>query len=73
MKILRVANQKVLTTTRDPYDGDVISYVPASRIKQINIRHIPKISYSSTAAGAAADFEGGAGAFGCTVVPGFGL
>ncbi len=49
---------KVLTTTRDPYYGDVISYVPASRIKQINIRHIPKISYSSTAAGAAADSRG---------------
>jgi hypothetical protein len=44
---------KILTTTRDPYYGDAISYVPAGRIKQINIRHIPKISCSLMAAEAA--------------------
>jgi hypothetical protein len=33
---------KALTSVRDSYYGDRITYVPAARIKRITIRHVPK-------------------------------
>jgi hypothetical protein len=39
-----------LTTNRDSYYGDLITYIPASRIKQITIRHVSKANYSSRVA-----------------------
>jgi len=44
---------KVLSTVRDPNYGDRITYVPASRIREITIRHASKANHSSTAAEAA--------------------
>jgi hypothetical protein len=43
-------NVKDLTTVRDSYYGDRITYVPASHIKQITIRHTSKANHSSKAA-----------------------
>jgi hypothetical protein len=42
---------KLLTTVRDPYYGDLLTWVPATRIKQINIRH-NQSNYSSKEAAA---------------------
>ena len=46
---------KALSTVRDPYYGDRITYVPASRIKQIAIRHVSEVNHSSTAAASEAE------------------
>jgi hypothetical protein len=45
--------ERELTTVRDPFWGDRITYLPASRIKQMTIRHLSKASRSSRAALAA--------------------
>jgi hypothetical protein len=45
---------KALSTVRDPHYGDRITYVPASRIREITIRHASKASRSSMAVGAEA-------------------
>jgi hypothetical protein len=42
---------KKLKSVRDSYYGDRITYVPASRIRQITIRHLTKPSHSWKAAG----------------------
>jgi hypothetical protein len=44
------AGVKALTSTRDSYYGDRITYIPAARIKRITIRHGSKASHLSTAA-----------------------
>jgi hypothetical protein len=44
---------KTLTSVRDSYFGDRITYVPASRIKRIAIRHASKANHPSTAAAVA--------------------
>jgi hypothetical protein len=41
---------KTLSTVRDPFYGDRITYVPASRVREITIRHVSKVNHSSTAA-----------------------
>lgn len=41
---------KMLTSVRDSYFGDRITYVPASRIKRITIRHASKANHPSMVA-----------------------
>jgi hypothetical protein len=43
---------KTLATVRDPGYGDRITYVPASHVKRITIRHMPTPNRPSTAAAA---------------------
>jgi hypothetical protein len=46
---------KTLATVRDPGYGDRITYVPASHVKRITIRHVPTPNRPSKAAGEAED------------------
>jgi hypothetical protein len=48
---------KELRTVRDPYYGDRVTYIPASKIKRVNYRHMNGTNRRSTAGAVAPELQ----------------